>query len=266
MGPFPPSEGHHYILVAVDYVSKWVEAITCAKNDAATVAKFFKKNIFACYGTPRALISDEGSHFINRIIANLLTKFNISHQVVVNTTRRDWSSKLDEALWAYRITYKTPIGMSPYTLVFEKACHLPLKLEHKAMWACKKLKFDLVSVGKIRKLQLNQLIEWRKDAYENAKIYKEKTKKWHDERINDQTFTEGQQVLLFNAHLRLFPGKLKSHWFRPFRIKTIFPHGVVELTTLDGSSVFKVNGQRIKPYYGGDFDRRMDTIDLGKQD
>ncbi|XP_038889262.1 uncharacterized protein LOC120079160 [Benincasa hispida] len=110
------------------------------------------------------------------------------------------------------------------------------------MWACKKLKFDLASAGKVRKLQLNQLIKWQRDVYENAKIYKKKTKKWHDEHINDRTFTKGQQVLLFNARLRLFPGKLKSGWSGPFRIKTIFPHGAVELTTLDGSSVFKVNG------------------------
>ncbi|XP_038885845.1 uncharacterized protein LOC120076143 [Benincasa hispida] len=104
------------------------------------------------------------------------------------------------------------------------------------------------------------------NAYENAKLYKERTKKWHDGRISNQTFFEGQQVLLFNARLRLFPGKLKSCWSGPFRIKTIFPHGAVKLTTEDGNNAFKVNGQRIKPYYGGDVDLHMETIDLGKQD
>ncbi|XP_038875020.1 uncharacterized protein LOC120067542 [Benincasa hispida] len=105
------------------------------------------------------------------------------------------------------------------------------------------------------------------NAYENAKLYKERTKKWHDDRISNRAFFEGQQVLLFNAHLRLFLGKLKSRWSGPFRInKTIFPYGTVKLTTEDGSNTFKVNGQRIKPYFEGDVDRRMETIDLGKQD
>ena len=97
----------------------------------------------------------------------------------MNLSRKDWSLKLDNALWAYRIAYKSPIGMSPYKIVFGKACHLPLELEYKAMGAIKKLNFDCQAAKEKRLLQLNELEELRNEAYDSARIYKDKTKRWH---------------------------------------------------------------------------------------
>nr|GEV50393.1 reverse transcriptase domain-containing protein [Tanacetum cinerariifolium] len=168
-GPFPSSRENRYILVAVDYVSKWVEAKALPTNDARVVITFLK-SLFACFETPKAIISDRGTHFCN---------------------------------------------------------------------------------DKFAKLQLNELNELRDQAYENSLIYKEKTKKLHDSKIKNHIFNVGYRVLLFNSHLKIFSGKLKTRWSGPFTITRVFPYGAVELSQPDGQN-FKVNGHRVKHYFGGD--------------
>nr|GEZ87302.1 reverse transcriptase domain-containing protein [Tanacetum cinerariifolium] len=171
MGPFPSSKGNKYILVAVDYLYKWVEVKALPTNDARIIVKFLK---------------------------SLISRF-----------------------------------------------------EHRAYWALKHVNFDLKTAGDHRKLQLNELSELRDQAYENSVIYKERTKKLHDSKIKNRIFNVGDQVLLFNSCLKIFFGKLKTHWSGPFTITRVFPYGTIELSQPNGSN-FKVNGHRVKHYFGGD--------------
>ncbi|GJU04574.1 reverse transcriptase domain-containing protein [Tanacetum coccineum] len=247
-GSFPSSRGNKYILVAVDYLSKWVEAKALPTNDARVVVKFLK-SLFAQFGTPRAIISDRGTYFCNDQFAKVMSKYGVTHRLAtayhpqtsgqvkvsnrglkrilertVGENRASWSDKLDDALWAF---------------------------QHKAYWALKHANFDLKTAGDHRKLQLNKLNKLRDQAYENSLIYKERTKKLHDSKIKNRIFNVGDQVLLFNSCLKIFSGKFKTRWLGPFTITQVFPYGTVELSQADGPN-FKVNGHRVKHYFGGD--------------
>ncbi|GJW10206.1 reverse transcriptase domain-containing protein [Tanacetum coccineum] len=173
----------------------------------------FLKYLFARFGTPHAIISDRGTHFCNDQFTKVMLKYGVTHRLstayhpqmsgqvevsnrglkrilerTVGENRAFWFDKLEDALWAFRTTFKTPIGCTPYKLVYGKACHLPIELEHKAYWALKHCNFDLKTVGDHRKVQMNELNELRDQAYENSLIYKEKTKKIHDSKIKNRVF------------------------------------------------------------------------------
>nr|GEW70890.1 reverse transcriptase domain-containing protein [Tanacetum cinerariifolium] len=202
--------------------------------------------------TPIAIISDCGTYFCNDKFAKVMSKYGVTHHLLtayhpqtsgqvevsnrglkrilkrtVRENRASWSKKLDDALWAFRAAYKTPIGCTPYKLVYEKSCHLPIELEHKAYWALKYVNFDLKTTGDHQNLQLNELNELRDQAYKTCLIYKEKTKKIHDSKIKNRIFNAGGRVLLFNSHLKMLSEKLKTHWSGPFTITKVFPYGTV---------------------------------------
>ncbi|WMV19401.1 hypothetical protein MTR67_012786 [Solanum verrucosum] len=162
----------------------------------------------------------------NREIKHILAK-------TVNDNRTDWSKKLDDALWAYHTAYNTLI----------------VELQHKVMWAIKKLNLDWGVASNQRIDDLNALDEFRLKAYESSALYKEKMKRYHDQRIEKREFVVGDLVLFFNSRLCLFPGKLKFKWTGPFLLTKLFSHVAIELVKKDGTR-FMVNEQRIKIYLG----------------
>ncbi|GJT79601.1 reverse transcriptase domain-containing protein [Tanacetum coccineum] len=293
-----PTGGHHSASVTTKKVyesgfywpsifkdaNEYVEAQSLPMNDMRIVVKFLRQ-LFARFGVPKALISDRGTHFCNSQLEKALQRYGVTHKLSkayhpqsngqtevtnraikrilersVGYNPKGWSEKLNDALWAFRTAYKTPTWCTPFRLVYGKACHLPVEIEHKAHWELKQCIMDLTLASESRLMQLNELAKLRDGVYENTRIYKERTKKWHDSRLRgDKDSMVGDKVLLYNSRLKMYLGKLKSKWNGLNIVKTVYPYEAIEITDRDGFS-FKVNGQRLKKYYGGNIDKDDDEV------
>ena len=167
---------------------------------------------------------------------------------LVNTNHNDWFVHLTDALWENRTTYKTILGLSPYRIVYEKECHLPLELENISWWGIKKLNFDHDRAQLETILDMNELEEIQKDiSYINSSTAKSKQKRWHDQGISRKELHIRQKELLYDSRLHLFLGKLKLRWKGPYIIHSILPLKAYDIINLDGGGKFRVNGHRLKP-------------------
>nr|GEY49270.1 hypothetical protein [Tanacetum cinerariifolium] len=252
----PKREKSRNVMKYLKIPSKFVRYLTYGASISWGRSRLYEGTSIYSFGTPRAIISDRGTHFYNDQFIKVMLKYGVTHRLAIayhpqtsgqvevsnrglkrilertiGENRASWSDKLDDALWAFRTAFKTPIGCTPYKLVYGKACHLPIKLEHKAYWALQHVNFNLLTAGDHRKVQLNELNELRDQAYENSLIYKEKTKRIHDSKIKDRVFN------------------------------VVFPYGTVELSQTDGPN-FKVNGHRLKHYFGEDINGCPGSLNL----
>jgi len=177
---------------------------------------------------------------------------------------KGWKDKLPDALSAYRTAYKTPIGMSMFQLVYGKSYHLPVELEHRAHWAIKSWNMDVKLASRNRQKQVAELEEWQEKAYHSAKLYKERTKRYHDHRIQYKEYNEGDKVLLFNSRVKLFgEGKLRSKWQGPYTVINTSPHDAITIQDNDGN-IFKVHSKRLKVFLEPSYNTNLeiDKIDL----
>ncbi|GJT66674.1 reverse transcriptase domain-containing protein [Tanacetum coccineum] len=201
-----------------------VEAQALPMNDARVVVKFLR-SLFARFRVPKALISDRGTHFCNSQLEKALQRYGVTHKLSM----------------AYhpQSNGQTEVTNRAIKRILERPVSTILKIEHKAHWALKQCNMDLMLASESRLMQLNELAELRDGAYENTRIYKERTKKWHDSRLRgDKDFKSGPNI-----------------------VKTVYPHGAIEITDKDEFN-FKVNGQRLKKYYGGDIDKEDDEVSI----
>ncbi|GJS65973.1 reverse transcriptase domain-containing protein [Tanacetum coccineum] len=274
MGPFPKSHKFEYLLIAVDYVSKRAEAQALPTNDARVVITFLKK-LFIRFGMPKALISDRGTHFCNKIMERTMKRYGVNHRFstsyhpqisgqventnialkrILEKTVKDnlasWSRKLDDALWTFCISYKTPTGTTPYKLIYgKKYCHLPFEIEHRSYWALKNYNPDLIVAGEKIMFQLHELDEFRYQTYEKSRLYKARTKIWHGRKLRiRKEFKQGNKVLVFHSKYKFKQPKLRSRWLGPYVVKHQYPSGYVELYGKDGIT-FIVNGHQLKLYH-----------------
>ena len=178
----------------------------------------------------------------NKVLENIITK-------TVHLHRRDWAERLPEALWAYRTTWRSTTGHSPYELVYGKEVLLPIEFQVKTFKMAVQLGIDLSEAQKHRMEQLNELDEIRQDAILRTDLVQYQRTKWHDKYIKEKKFQRGDWALLFDSKFKDFKGKFQTHWLGPYEIDEVFNNGAVRVKTIDEfQTPFIVNGHRLKIY------------------
>lgn len=259
--------------MATEYVTKWVEAEALPRATKDSVIQFLF-HLFVRYGPPREIITDGAPQFAGHKSAATLNNYHVQHKITtpyhpqangqveirnkiielilaktIASHRRDWASRLPEALWAYRTTWRSTTSYSPYQLVFGKQPIFPIEFQIQTLRTSQEVGLDLTEAQINRLQQINELDEIRLSALQNIALIQQQRAKWHDALIKNKVFHKGDWALLYDSRFQDFPGKLQTHWLGPYEIQKVHDNGTITLTTIDGSGyTFKVNGHQVRLY------------------
>lgn len=272
VGPIdPPSKEYHYILVCIDYVTKWAKAKSLPVAREEKDVDFLYKQILQRFGALREIVSNQGPQFMSTMMEDFMHRYKMAHRksspyhhqangqvevtnrelenIITKTVyfrKSDWSDKSDEAVWAYNTTWKTTTGFSPYELVYGKILVMPIEFEL-TTWD---VGIDLSKAMTSRISQLNRLDEMRIDALQHTELIQNQRKLWHDKHIVSRQFKKGDWALLFDSRFQEFKEKIHTRWLGPYQISQVYDNGAVQLVPIDGEKkMMLVNGHRLKLYH-----------------
>jgi hypothetical protein len=254
------SNGHRYIMVAIDYFTKWVEAASYSTVSAAATEKFIRNNIITRYGIPHEIITDNGKNFVAQRIEEYLAQYKIKHhrsspyrpqmngaveaanknliKILKKTveSRRDWHEKLPYALWAYRTSIRTSTGATPYSLVYGTEAVLPAEVEIPSLRILKEAELTDAEWVEDRIAQLNLIDERRLNAIHHAQCYQKRIARAYSRKVRPRQLKAGD-LALKAIHLASTQGKFKPNWQGPFVVKKVLNSGAMILQSMDGEEL-----------------------------
>jgi hypothetical protein len=268
------SRGMAYIIVATEYLTKWAEAKAVKTNDAKNASIFLFENIITRFGCPRILVSDRGTHFLNEVIQDMTNRFQIDHRKTtpyhpqtngqtervnqilasilrktVQDSKRDWDTKLQAALWAYRTTYKVTTQATPFSLVYGIEAVLPIEFEIPSLRVAINTRLTDSQSLKTRLLMLESLDESRRRSAQHIEAIQRRRKVLFDRKHKKRVLQPGMLVLLQDARKLDFPSKFDAVWLGPYLVREVFPNNSVQLQTLNGEDFpTRTSGSRCKEY------------------
>ena len=278
VGPLPKSSGGHlYILAATDYFSKWAEVVALKEVKKENVENFIRVNIIYCFGIPRYIITDNGKPFDNKLMNKICDLFDFKQRKssmyhaaanglaeafnktlcnllkkVVSKSKRDWHERMEEALWAYRTTYRTPTQATPYSLAFGVEAVLPLERQIPSLRLAIQEGLTEEENARLRLAELEALDEKRLEAQQNLECYQARLSRAFNKKVRLRCFQVGDQVLavrrpIITSHKS--GGKFTSKWDGPYVVQEAYSNGAYKLVDADGLRIGPINAKFLKRYY-----------------